>query len=92
MLKLLRMTASEERESLPNEKQPAAMANSHPPALHSQVADLRIADSQNLANANYSNLPLLWQPAVKDAQRRNGINGGDPYSGEEAVYAGFAYP
>ena len=62
------MTASEERESLPNEKQPAAMANSHPPALHSQVADLRIADSQNLANANYSNLPLLWQPAVKDAR------------------------
>ena len=27
----------------------------HPPALHSQVANLRIADSQNLANANYSN-------------------------------------
>src|SRR6516164_9102535 len=25
-------------------------------------------------------------------ERRNGINGGDPYSGEEAVYAGFAYP
>jgi len=24
----------------------------HPPALHRQVADLRIADSQNLANAN----------------------------------------
>src|SRR6516164_1974843 len=41
---------------------------------------------QNLANANYSNLPLLWPPAVKDAQRRNGINGGDPRSGEEAVY------
>ena len=25
-------------------------------------------------------------------QRPNGINGGDPRSGEEAVYAGFAYP
>jgi hypothetical protein len=47
---------------------------------------------QNLPNANYSDLPLLWQLAVKDAQRRNGINGGDPRSGEEAVYAGFAYP
>jgi|SRR6516165_10803101 len=35
-------------------------------------------DSQNLANANYSNLPLIWQAAVKDAQRRNAINGGDP--------------
>jgi hypothetical protein len=28
--------------------------------------------------------------AVKSAERRNGINGGDPRSGEEAVYAGFA--
>jgi len=37
-------------------------------------------------------LPPLWQAAVKDAERRNGINGGDPRSGEEAVYAGFAYP
>jgi hypothetical protein len=57
------------------------------PALRSKVDDLRIADSQNLANANYSDLPPLWQAAVKDAQRRNGINGG-----EEAVYTGFAYP
>ena len=61
-------------------------------ALHSKVADLRIEDSQNLANANYSDPWLLWQSAVKDAQRRNGINGGDPRSGEEAVYASFAYP
>ena len=61
-------------------------------ALRSKVADLRIEDSQNLPNANYSDLSLLWQSAVKDAQRRNGINGGDPRSGEEAVYAGFAYP
>jgi hypothetical protein len=37
------------------------------PALRSKVANLRIEDSQNLANANYSNLPLLWQAAVKDA-------------------------
>ena len=29
----------------------------HPPTLHSQVANLRIADSQNLANANDSNPP-----------------------------------
>ena len=28
--------------------------------------------------------------AVKSAKRRNGINGGDPRSGEGAVYAGFA--
>ena len=63
-----------------------------PLAHRGKVADLRIEDSQNLPNANYSDLPLLWQPAVKDAQRRNGINGGDPRSGEEAVYAGFAYP
>ena len=32
--------------------------------------------------------------AVKSAKRRNGINGGDPaseaWTGEEAVYAGFA--
>jgi hypothetical protein len=28
--------------------------------------------------------------AVKSAERRNGINGGDPRSGEGAVYAGFA--
>src|ERR1700740_2833180 len=60
------------------------------PALRSKVDDLRIADSKNLANANYSAPPPLWQAAVKDAQRRNGINGGDPRSGEEAVYAGFA--
>jgi hypothetical protein len=60
-------------------------------ALRSKVANLRIEDSQNLANANYSDPWLLWQSAVKDAQRRNGING-DPRSGEEAVYAGFAYP
>jgi hypothetical protein len=52
----------------------AALANSvcklQPPslALRSKVADLRIEDSQNLANANYSDLSLLWQSAVKDAR------------------------
>ena len=61
-------------------------------ALRRKVVDLRIEDSQNLSNANYSDLSLLWHSAVKDTQRRNGINGGDPRSGEEAVYAGFAYP
>ena len=32
---------------------------------------------QNLPNANYSNLPLLWQPAVKDAAaaKRNNWRG-----------------
>jgi len=61
-------------------------------ALCNNTADLRFEDSRNLPNANHSDLPLLCQPAVKDAQRRNGINGGDPRSGEQAVYAGFAYP
>jgi hypothetical protein len=46
-------------------------------ALRSKVADLRIEDSQNLANANYSDLPLLWQSAVKDARagKRNKCTG-----------------
>src|SRR6516165_4245380 len=58
-----------------------------------QVANLRIADSQNLANANYSN-PSRCSGRLRSRtlERRNGINGGDPRSGEEAVYAGFAYP
>jgi len=59
-------------------------------ALCNKTADLRFDDSRNLPNANHSDLPLLCQPAVKDAQRRNGINGGDPHSREQAVYAGFA--
>jgi hypothetical protein len=50
-------------------------------ALCRKATDLRLEDSQNLPNANHSNLPLRSQPAVKDAQRRNGINGGDPRSG-----------
>jgi transposase InsO family protein len=50
-------------------------------ALCSKATDLRFEDSQNLPNANHSNLPLRSKPAVKDAQRRNGINGGDPRSG-----------
>jgi len=29
------------------------------------------------------------QRVAKPDQERNGINGGDPRSGEEAVYAGF---
>ena len=31
----------------------------------------------------------LFQRVAKPDQERNGINGGDPRSGEEAVYAGF---
>jgi hypothetical protein len=46
-----------------------------------KASHLRIEDSQNLSNAIDSDLPLLRQLAVKDAQRRNGINGGDPRSG-----------
>ena len=61
-------------------------------ALCSKLTDLRSEDSQNLLEANHSDPLLRRPPAVKDAQRRNGINGGDPHSGEEAVYAGFAYP
>src|SRR5262252_4269855 len=60
--------------------------------IREKLSDLRIEDSQNLSNANDSHLPLRRQPALKDAQRRNGINGGDPRSGAEAVYAGFADP
>lgn len=48
------------------------------PALYSKVPIADRKDSQNLANANYGDVWLLWQPAVKDAERRNGINGGDP--------------
>ena len=62
-------------------------------AFGSKVANLRIADSQNLANANYSNPPSCsGRLRSRTLERRNGINGGDPRSGEEAVYAGFAYP
>ena len=50
-------------------------------ALCSKATDLRFEDSQNLPNANHSDLPLRSKPAVKDAQRRNGINGGYPRSG-----------
>jgi hypothetical protein len=34
-------------------------------------------------------MQYLPQRGAKPAQARNGINGGDPRSGEEAVYAGF---
>src|SRR6516225_6339396 len=58
-----------------------------------KLTNLRIADSQNLANANYSNPPSCsGRLRSRTLERRNGINGGDPRSGEEAVYAGFAYP
>ena len=47
-------------------------------ALCSKVTDLRSEDSQNLPEANPSAPLLRRPPVVKDAQRRNGINGGDP--------------
>src|SRR5215831_3558619 len=42
--------------------------------------------SAQLPDAKYS---YLFKRRAKSAQGRNGINGGDPRSGEEAVYAGF---
>jgi len=47
-------------------------------ALCSKLTDLRSEDSQNLLEANHSDPLLRRPPAVKDAQRRNGIKGGDP--------------
>src|SRR5215468_70212 len=42
--------------------------------------------SAQLPDAKYS---YLFKRRAKSAQGGNGINGGDPRSGEEAVYAGF---
>jgi len=42
--------------------------------------------SAQLPDAKYS---YLFKRRAKSAQGRNGIIGGDPRSGEEAVYAGF---
>jgi hypothetical protein len=42
--------------------------------------------SAQLPDAKYS---YLFKRFAASAQGRNGINGGDPRSGEEAVYAGF---
>jgi hypothetical protein len=42
--------------------------------------------SAQLPDAKYS---YLFKRRAKSAQGRNGINGGAPRSGEEAVYAGF---
>ena len=42
--------------------------------------------SAQLPDAKYS---YLFKRRAKSAQGRNGINGGDPRSGQEAVYAGF---
>jgi len=42
--------------------------------------------AQRLSNAKYRYLPSV---GAKPDQERNGINGGDPRSGEEAVHAGF---
>ena len=44
------------------------------------------ATSEQLPSAKYRN---LLKRGAKSAQGRNGINGGDPPSGEAAVYAGF---
>jgi len=62
-----------------------------------KVTDLRSKIRRIFPNANYSNLPLLWQPAVKDATaaKRNKWQGPvrrRPPDGKDAVYAGFAYP
>ena len=42
-----------------------------------------------LPDAKYS---YLFKRRAKSAQGRNGINGGDPRSGEEPIYAGFGVP
>src|SRR5215471_2062505 len=42
--------------------------------------------SEQLQDAKHSH---FFKRGAKSAQGRNGINGGDPRSGEEAVYAGF---
>src|SRR5215470_9707172 len=49
-------------------KQSAVVVNSIRQRSIVKLPILGIADSQNLANANYSNHPLLWQAAVKDAR------------------------
>src|SRR5262245_21757439 len=46
----------------------------------------REEQAPQLPDAKYS---YLCKRRAKSAQGRNGINGGDPRSGEEAVYAGF---
>jgi hypothetical protein len=61
-------------------------------ALRGKVADLRIEDSQNLRTQITVTSRCFGCLRSRTLERRNGINGGDPRSGEEAVYAGFAYP
>ena len=51
-----------------------------------RLAAGREEQAPQLPNAKYS---YLFKRRAKSAQGRNGINGGDPRSGEEAVYAGF---
>jgi len=51
-----------------------------------RLAAGREEQAPQLADAKYS---YLFKRRAKSAQGRNGINGGDPRSGEEAVYAGF---
>src|SRR5215475_66558 len=51
-----------------------------------RLAAGREEQAPQLPEAKYS---YLFKRRGKSAQGRNGINGGDPPSGEEAVYAGF---
>ena len=52
---------------------------------------MRLADGREERAYSYrtQNTVTLFKRRAKSAQGRNGINGGDPRSGEEAVYAGF---
>src|SRR6516225_4998995 len=51
-----------------------------------RLAAGREEQAPQLPDAKYS---YLFKRRAKSAQGRNGIIGGDPRSGEEAVYAGF---
>jgi hypothetical protein len=56
----------------------------------SHVFVLRAADrARNERRADERKRRLALQRGARPDQERNGINGGDPRSGVEAVYAGF---
>src|SRR5260370_23076835 len=50
---------------------------------------VRLTERGTSEEADERNMWLPLQRVAKPEQERNGIDGGDPRSGEEAVYAGF---
>jgi uncharacterized membrane protein (DUF4010 family) len=75
----------------------SAVAAAGTAAAHNEVPIQTAANGAVLASLTSTliDIPLVARVASQRSrtlERRNGIKGGDPRSGEEAVYAGFAYP